>query len=66
MVHPQHQFERYFSTGKNCTLREYSINELTLDGINPLKYCSYQMHYLLKHKKLNFFFPQNVFITLFS
>jgi hypothetical protein len=55
MVHPQYQFERYFSTGKNCRLRNYSMNELTLDGINPLKYSSYQMHHPLKHKNLNFF-----------
>ena len=56
MVQPQFQFERYFSTGRNCRLRVYSMNELTLEGINPLKYSSYQMHHLLKYiKKINFF-----------
>lgn len=62
-VHPQFQFERYFNTGRNCILRVYSMNELTLEGINPLKYSSYQMHHLLKHlKKINFF---PIFIMFF-
>jgi hypothetical protein len=56
MVPPQFQFERYFSTGRNCRLRVYSMNELTLEGISPLKYSSYQMHHLLKHKKKIHFF----------